>query len=355
MPDSSQSPELVRSRITNPKSIREIETLEIVQPHISIQNEQLDVVFVIDITGSMDSIIASVKDSLNTAAATLTTRFSSVKFGLVTFKDEDELFLVPSQDLQTLEEIQTYLNSLVSSGGGDELEAGYLATVTACNDIQWRQGLSVLRAVVLVSDEGSHERGATKEQAISALLANNVTFYYTYANSFSYNDLAISTGGQEIPYSFVASEFAENLSNSLLNIKTVLGKDPIYLVNDGYQFDAKTENELDVSYLPRAFEIGVSVEGTTGVRTINLTVDNTDLQVSKYLASAINNNLPIEVVYRLYLSSDPVYPQNNPPLRVFLSNVEVSGNTVAGELTWIDLSNAAFPNAYYSNDNFPSL
>jgi hypothetical protein len=355
MPDPSQSDALVRSRITNPNNIREIETLEIVQPSVSYQNEQLDVVFLVDLTGSMNGIIQNVKNSLNSAVELLSDRFSSIRFGLVTFKDEDEIFFVPDSELQSKDEIITELNLLDSDGGGDNPEAGYFATVRACEEISWRQQRSVLRTIVLVSDETSHERGATKEEAIASLKRKKVRFFYTRAADSSYLDLAEETNGQKIPYSNNSNTFANSLADALLSIETIEGKDPIYLINDSYEFTANTEENLEVTYLPRAFEIGISGEGTTGVRTINITIDNTDLAVSKYLASAIKNNLPIEIVYRLYLSSDPIYPQNNPPLRVFLTNVEISGSTVSGELNWIDLTNATFPNTFYIKENFPSL
>jgi hypothetical protein len=356
MPDPSQSTALIRSRITNPKDVREIETIEIIQPSVSYQNEQLDIVFVVDDTGSMSSVIESVVNSLTSAVEQLSVRFSSVRFGLVTFKDQDEIYLVPNSSLRSKEEIESFLNAIVSSGGDDTEEAGYHATVRACNEILWRQQSSVYRCILLVTDAPSHERGSTEEEAISALLNKKVKFYFTTISSdTTYDNLALDSGGEQIPYSYDSEEFSVSLVEALLRIETYTGKDPIYLVNDGYEFEAKTETELEVTYLPRAFDIKISGEGTTGVRSINITIDNTDLQVSKYLASAIKNNLPIEVVYRSYLSNDPEYPQNDPPLRVFLTNVEISGNIVAGELNWIDLTNSAFPNAYYTEDRFPGL
>ena len=362
MPDPSQSAGLIQSRILNPTDIREIETLEIIQPSLSLRNSEVDIAFLIDVTGSMSDRIDVLASSLGGIAADLKKEFSGIRFGLMTFKDEDYIEFDSNSEFVNLSAFQALVGALTSGGGDDTAEAGYYAVVKSCRKFEWRESASVFRAAILFTDAPSHERsptsetGAPQSMAIADLASYGVRFYNVdYDDDSTYSPLAVASGGQFIEYSSDAEDLKDRIVEAILNIETQEGTPPIYLVNDTVSLTALDENGVSREYLTRAFAIGVSGEGTTGVRAINLTIDNSDLEVSRYLANAIKKNLPIEVVYRLYLSNDSSQPQNDPPLRIFLSSVEVAGTTVSGELTWFDLSNAPFPNAYYTRDKFPTI
>jgi hypothetical protein len=478
MPDPSLSTELHRSKITNPKNIREIETIQISQGHLN--QFKLDLVFAVDVSHSMNSQIAMIESVLSNVAESVSDDFISVNYGLIIFGKNSSV-LLPIQSslsvfqntvasLLTLVEPEltpfgelvikydwsnapdldtgtTFLSETVGFGHGSsssymswtgddtsdgneivtiDLNQAYeneeiatIATVVCAADwypgaggsgpatltmtyrglpfygdvifpppasagitpastvaatveipvdpgeqnpegygaivktkfLTWRNGSK--KVLVLLTDSASSEIEANKSTALAQLTNNSIEFIPGFnITDGDYLDLA---GSNESVSGSDESDYVESLVSKLEAFFNLTFLPSIFLVNDGYAFDAKTEDDLDVSYLPRAFDIKISGEGTTGVRTINLTIDNTDLQVSRYLANAIKDNLPIEVTYRCYLSNDPEYPQNNPPLKVFLTNVEISGNTVSGELNWIDLSNAAFPNSYYTEDRFPGL
>lgn len=359
MKDDTQSAALIESRTLNKSGAREIETIEIGQPSINYQSERLDVVFVVDVTGSMSGTIGVVQSALSQAATELGVRFNSIKFGLVTFKDEDEVFFSPNENLQTQSEVSANLLLLDSSGGLDVEEAGYLGVVKACNEINWRTQPPASRAIVLLTDAASHERGATQSEAIAALLGSGVSFYFTttydISGSENYTPLASATEGQQIAYSPEPATLASNIANALLQIQTIEGTLPIFISNDNAPFTAYDENNIERTFLPRSFLIDVTVDGIDGTKSISMTIDNTDKAVSRYLSDAIKNNLPVAVTYRLYLSNDSTGPQTTPPLKVYLSGAKVFGSVVSGTLGWVNLVDASFPNKFYDRSKFPSL
>jgi len=357
MKDGSQSAALIESRTLNKSGAREVETLEIGQVDFSVTTKKLQLAFLVDNTASMSSSIALVKTLATDVATLLSSEFGIIEFALIQFKDEGATTILTGAGFVTLAAFQTAINPLTAGGGGDTLENGYGAVALA-GTLPWDASTTAARAIFLVTDAGSHTRGATQQQAIDALAAEDVIFFYQNRLSSSpiptYTPLVAASVGTQIAIG-TAAAVAAQLTDLLKTILTVVGISPIFLCNDNAPFTALDEEGNEREYLARPFDIGVSIDGTNGTKSINLTVDNSDLQVSQYLSEAIKNNLPIEVIYRLYLSNDLTGPQNNPPLRVYLSDVEVSGSIVSGALGWVNLVNSPFPNEYYKRSQFPSL
>jgi len=401
MKDDTQSIALVESRTLNKSGAREIETIEIIQPGLSLITKKLQLAFLVDNTGSQQPAIESVKALANDVATLLSYEFETIEFALMQFKDEDETSILTGSNFVSLATFQTEINTLLAAGGGDSPENGFGAVVMSAT-LPWDVSGNVARAIFLTTDIGSHERGATQQQALSALEQKGIVLFYkntdlvtqyiytfvgagsgnwVYNTEFDnydfagaglgdyssttllgnpdidildYHTLTLASGGARISPG-TAAEVADEFTDLLKVITVVTGVDPIFICNDNAPFSALDEDGRAIDFLPRAFAVGVSVDGTNGTKSINLTVDNSDLAVSRYLSAAIKNNLPAESIYRLYLSNDDTGPQTNPPLRLFLSDVEISGSTVSGALGWVNLVDAPFPNQYYDRSKFPSL
>ncbi len=126
---------------------------------------KLDVVFVIDDTGSMTNPIRWVKEGLNEIVAGLNLGGASdIHIGVSTFgeredyaanPDEAYKVVLPLGDTST-SEVQAKINGITVNGGGDEAEDANWALMKAASGTAWREGAQ--HEVVLISDAPTKQR-----------------------------------------------------------------------------------------------------------------------------------------------------------------------------------------------------
>ncbi|MDM0120851.1 vWA domain-containing protein [Variovorax arabinosiphilus] len=119
---------------------------------------RLDLVFLIDATGSMADEIGRLKTTLRSIAnevAQLPSRPDTC-FGLVAYRDKGDEFLLRSHDFTNdLGAFQGVLNALQANGGGDYPEAMNEALHDTVHRLSWR-GSGATRMVVLLADAPPH-------------------------------------------------------------------------------------------------------------------------------------------------------------------------------------------------------
>ena len=119
---------------------------------------QLDLLFLIDATGSMGDEIDKLKTTMADIAdqiATLPER-PDVRYGLVAYRDRGDAFVVRPVDFTAnLGDFQRNLAALRADGGGDEPEALNEALHRSLNDLHWRDEDTV-RLIILVADAPPH-------------------------------------------------------------------------------------------------------------------------------------------------------------------------------------------------------
>ncbi|HMN30279.1 MAG TPA: VWA domain-containing protein, partial [Caldilineaceae bacterium] len=119
---------------------------------------QLDLLFLIDATGSMDDEIDKLKSSMADVAdqiAALPER-PEVRYGLVAYRDRGDAFVVRPYDFtDNLADFQANLAALRADGGGDMPESLNEALHVAVNQLSWRNEETV-RLVILVADAPPH-------------------------------------------------------------------------------------------------------------------------------------------------------------------------------------------------------
>lgn len=125
--------------------------LSIVPIDVTETRPPVDVVFVIDTTGSMGSSIASVRAEVSDVAAALKTRFFDARVALTEFRDrgdnpERRIVLNLTGDLDKLDDA---LAALSVGGGGDSPEAA-LAGLQEAFKVSWRNGAS--KIALLITD-----------------------------------------------------------------------------------------------------------------------------------------------------------------------------------------------------------
>jgi Mg-chelatase subunit ChlD len=121
---------------------------------VAPQRARLDLVFLIDATGSMADEIQKLKSSLRSIAddaARLPSR-PDLCFGLVAYRDTTDPFVLRSHDFtDDLGAFQKVLNQLQADGGGDYPEAMSEALHETVHRLSWR-GDGATRMVVLLAD-----------------------------------------------------------------------------------------------------------------------------------------------------------------------------------------------------------
>jgi Mg-chelatase subunit ChlD len=119
---------------------------------------RLDLVFLIDATGSMADEIGRLKSTLHTIAAQVAQLPSrpDTCFGLVAYRDKGDAFLLRSHDFTNdLGAFQGVLNALHANGGGDYPEALNEAFHETVHRLSWR-GSGATRMIVLLADAPPH-------------------------------------------------------------------------------------------------------------------------------------------------------------------------------------------------------
>ncbi|MET4578663.1 VWA domain-containing protein [Ottowia thiooxydans] len=119
---------------------------------------QLDLVFLIDATGSMGDEIGKLKTSLAGIANEVAHLPSQpdLCFGMVAYRDKGDAFLLRSHDFTNdLNAFQRVLNNLRADGGGDTPEAMNEALHETVHNLSWR-GDGTTRLVVLLADAPPH-------------------------------------------------------------------------------------------------------------------------------------------------------------------------------------------------------
>lgn len=123
---------------------------------------QLDLLFVVDATGSMDDEIAKLKSSMADVADQIDSlpERPDVRYGLVHYRDRGDAYVVRTVDFTSnLRDFQFELAALQANGGGDYPEAVNEALHNALNNVSWRtpeRGGDTLRLMILVADAPPH-------------------------------------------------------------------------------------------------------------------------------------------------------------------------------------------------------
>jgi hypothetical protein len=118
----------------------------------------LDLVFVIDATGSMRDEIADVQRSLLSIIRVLERLAPTLQMGFVAFKDRGDeyvtnAFSLRAMDAASLEQLQAFVRTLRAKGGGDTPEPVGEALASAVG-MSWRSG--AMGRILVIGDAPAH-------------------------------------------------------------------------------------------------------------------------------------------------------------------------------------------------------
>jgi hypothetical protein len=115
----------------------------------------VDVLFLLDATGSMGDEIGQLKTSIDTVAARLSSLDSApdIRFGMTLYRDVDDTFVTSTFDFTSdVEVFRSALSDVVADGGGDYAEALDEGLAESLEAPAWRDPSSTIQLIFLVAD-----------------------------------------------------------------------------------------------------------------------------------------------------------------------------------------------------------
>ena len=121
---------------------------------------KVDLVFVLDTTGSMAGLIQAAKDNIWSIATTMASAQPApeIRIGLVAFRDRGDQYVTRVVDLSSdLDSMYATLMDFQADGGGDTPESVNQALNEAVHRMSWSQGNDAYKVVFLVGDAPTHD------------------------------------------------------------------------------------------------------------------------------------------------------------------------------------------------------
>ena len=121
--------------------------------------KKVEVVFVLDTTGSMGGLIHAAKEKIWSIASTLAQaqQAPEISMGLVAYRDRGDAYVTQVVDLnRDLDSMYTKLMDFAADGGGDGPEAVNEALEAAVSRMSWSQDQGTYKVVFLVGDAPPH-------------------------------------------------------------------------------------------------------------------------------------------------------------------------------------------------------
>lgn len=132
--------------------------------------------------------------------------------------------------------------------------------------------------------------------------------------------------------------------------------DPVRLVNDvvGWTFTLETGVLADFIAMP--FDVKLPDKNTAGAEDLQVALCNIGREMMDLLELASSSpEDSITCLFRVFLDIPNSAPQINPPLRLQITSVAATLNSITATATRFDVLNRPFPTTLYTLDSFPGL
>jgi outer membrane protein OmpA-like peptidoglycan-associated protein len=188
----------------------------------------VDFVFLVDITGSMQPIINSIRSNITNFTQSLLKRGINYRLGLILFGDDVEKSYNPTPEVTNF---LNWIGTVKAKGGGDVKENALEALETSATLIKWRDEAN--KVCVVITDAPFHELGEDGEgitdqthESIIELMQKNQIRVFTIAppklDLYKYISSKTRGANYDIDYSF--STILDNFSNQLTNLYNITYK-----------------------------------------------------------------------------------------------------------------------------------
>lgn len=166
------------------------------EPDTTSGANQIDLVFVLDVTGSMTDEIASVKNNIIEFADSLKAKNADIRLGMVTFGDEIRGVYPFTRDVPAF---QTLVGSQKALGG-DDLPENSLGALARASEMPFRP--QAKRIFIWITDayyhQNNHITSLTVQQVVNQLLAQTIIVNCIGEKEFQtigYDPITLPTGG----------------------------------------------------------------------------------------------------------------------------------------------------------------
>ena len=122
-------------------------------------NPKVDVVFVLDTTGSMGGLIQTAKEKIWSIATTMASaqQTPDIRIGLVAYRDRGDAYVTKVVDLSSdLDSVYATLMDFQAHGGGDTPESVNKALYDAVHNVSWSESDEAYQVIFLVGDAPPH-------------------------------------------------------------------------------------------------------------------------------------------------------------------------------------------------------
>jgi len=127
--------------------------------HITSQRPVVDVVFVLDTTGSMSALIETAKEKIWSIASTMASAQPTpdIRIGIVGYRDKGDQYVTKIVDLSDdLDSVYASLMEFQAGGGGDTPESVNKALYDAVHNMSWSKADQAYQTIFLVGDAPPH-------------------------------------------------------------------------------------------------------------------------------------------------------------------------------------------------------
>jgi hypothetical protein len=132
----------------------------LVPPVVSgVTKHKVDVVFVLDTTGSMAGLIEAAKEKIFSIAGSMASGQPApeIRMGLVAYRDRGDQYVTKVIDLSSdLDSVYAQLLDFRAEGGGDTPESVNRALYDAVHSVSWSQDPKSYKVIFLVGDASPH-------------------------------------------------------------------------------------------------------------------------------------------------------------------------------------------------------
>lgn len=129
----------------------------------------------------------------------------------------------------------------------------------------------------------------------------------------------------------------------------------VYLSQTKAGVNAYDENGVEHTFVGAGFQFTLPPSDEDGFKSLNISIDNVNRQVTDFIETARQSKVAVKVIYRPYVNTDLTAPAMDPPLVLYLKDVQITPMQVTGKCTFMDLVNKKFPSELYQRVKFPSL
>jgi Mg-chelatase subunit ChlD len=180
---------------------------------------RMEVVFVLDATGSMGSMIANAKDKIWAIATTMAQSEPApeLSIGVIAYRDRTDSYVTKQLPLtNSIDELYTQLLEIQAAGGGDMPESVNQGLSEAVFDYQWDTNPTTLRSIYLIGDcpphldyhDDIHYRESCAEARKKDILINTIQCGVNSSTTPIWKEIAQLGGGVYLSLDQSGNNFA---------------------------------------------------------------------------------------------------------------------------------------------------